>query len=34
MHGTRMLTVAEIRETYGRQLVDLKDEGRWMFLNT
>lgn len=34
MHGTRMLSVSEIREQYGRSLVDLKNEGRWTFLNT
>ena len=34
MHGTRMLTWAEIRQTYGRDLVNLRNEGRWQFLNT
>jgi 5' nucleotidase family len=34
MHGTRMLTWSEIRQTYGRDLVNLRNEGRWQFLNT
>lgn len=34
MHGTRMLGWAELSATYGRELVDLRDEGRWRFLNT
>lgn len=34
MHGTRMLSWSEIHSTYGRQLVNLRDEGRWAFLNT
>jgi 5' nucleotidase family len=34
MHGTRMLSWAEIRRTYGRDLVSLRNEGRWQFLNT
>lgn len=29
-----MLTWAEIRQTYGRDLVNLRNEGRWQFLNT
>ena len=34
MHGTRMLSWNEIRNTYGRELVSLRNEGRWQFLNT
>lgn len=34
MHGTRMLTWQEIREEYGREVVNLRNEGRWVFLNT
>lgn len=34
MHGTRMLTPAEVRESYGRQLVNLRNENRFIFLNT
>lgn len=34
MHGTRMLSWSEIRTTYGRELVNLRNEGRWQFLNT
>lgn len=34
MHGTRMLSWSEIRNTYGRDLVNLRNEGRWQFLNT
>lgn len=34
MHGTRMLSWSEIRELYGREVVHLKNEGRWVFLNT
>jgi 5' nucleotidase family len=34
MHGTRMLSWAEIRQTYGRDLVNLRNESRWQFLNT
>ncbi len=34
MHGTRMLSWQEIREAYGRELVNLRNEGRWVFLNT
>lgn len=33
MHGTRMLSWSEIRNTYGRELVVLKHD-RWQFLNT
>lgn len=29
-----MMNTGEIREVYGRELVNLKNEGRWCFLNT
>lgn len=34
MHGTHMMSPGEIHEVYGRELVNLKNEGRWSFLNT
>jgi len=34
MHGTRLLSWSELRETYGRELVNLRNEGRYGFLNT
>ncbi|KAL6763622.1 putative cytosolic purine 5-nucleotidase [Haematococcus lacustris] len=37
MHGTRMLSWQAIREEYGRcgrEVVNLRNEGRWVFLNT
>eukprot|EP00898_Chlorokybus_atmophyticus_P002924 jgi/Chlat1/3632/Chrsp237S03610 len=34
MHGTHMLSHRSISEVYGRELVDLRNEGRWLFLNT
>ncbi|XP_042055138.1 5'-nucleotidase domain-containing protein 4-like isoform X1 [Salvia splendens] len=34
MHGTRMLSTQKVSEIYGRELVDLRKEGRWEFLNT
>lgn len=34
MHGTRMLSWADIHSTYGRELVTLRNEGRFEFLNT
>jgi hypothetical protein len=34
MHGTRLLSWSELRETYGRELVNLRNEGRYSFLNT
>ena len=34
MHGTRMMSAAEVRFAYGRDLVNLKEESRWVFLNT
>lgn len=29
-----MLSWSEIRELYGREVVNLRNEGRWVFLNT
>ncbi|KAL9390638.1 hypothetical protein Peur_019243 [Populus x canadensis] len=34
MHGTRMLSTQDVSEMYGRELVDLRKENRWVFLNT
>lgn len=34
MHGTRMMSWQEIRQFYGREVVNLRHEGRWVFLNT
>lgn len=34
MHGTKMLSNRAISEMYGRELVDLRNESRWEFLNT
>ncbi|KAL3321512.1 hypothetical protein AABB24_039238 [Solanum stoloniferum] len=34
MHGTRMLSTREVSEIYGRELVDLRKENKWEFLNT
>ncbi|KAL0381975.1 UNVERIFIED_CONTAM: 5'-nucleotidase domain-containing protein 3 [Sesamum calycinum] len=34
MHGTRMLSTQRVSEMYGRELVDLRKESRWEFLNT
>ncbi|XP_057729100.1 uncharacterized protein LOC130944673 [Arachis stenosperma] len=34
MHGTRMLSTRAVSEMYGRELVDLRKENRWEFLNT
>jgi hypothetical protein len=34
MHGTAMMGWQEIREAYGREVVNLRNEGRWVFLNT
>ncbi|OWM67376.1 hypothetical protein CDL15_Pgr000828 [Punica granatum] len=34
MHGTRMLSTRAVSEIYGRELVDLRKETRWEFLNT
>jgi HAD superfamily 5'-nucleotidase-like hydrolase len=34
MHGTARMSAAEVRTRYGRELVNLKDEERWVFLNT
>ncbi|XP_020538714.1 5'-nucleotidase domain-containing protein 4 isoform X2 [Jatropha curcas] len=34
MHGTKMLSTQAVSEMYGRELVDLRKENRWVFLNT
>ncbi|KAL6343770.1 hypothetical protein AAG906_027540 [Vitis piasezkii] len=34
MHGTTMLSTRAVTEMYGRELVDLRNESRWVFLNT
>ncbi|XP_030539967.2 5'-nucleotidase domain-containing protein 4 [Rhodamnia argentea] len=34
MHGTRMLSTRAVSEIYGRELVDLRKESQWEFLNT
>ncbi|XP_051126621.1 uncharacterized protein LOC127248364 [Andrographis paniculata] len=34
MHGTNMLSTQKVSEMYGRELVDLREESRWEFLNT
>ncbi|XP_038986589.1 cytosolic purine 5'-nucleotidase isoform X2 [Phoenix dactylifera] len=34
MHGTKMLSTRAVSEIYGRELVDLRNEGQWEFLNT
>ncbi len=34
MHGTHMMSTGEIPEVYGRELVNLRNESRWTFLNT
>ncbi|KAG0496490.1 hypothetical protein HPP92_001181 [Vanilla planifolia] len=34
MHGTKMLSTRAVSESYGRELVDLRKESRWEFLNT
>ncbi|PUZ57503.1 hypothetical protein GQ55_5G437200 [Panicum hallii var. hallii] len=34
MHGTQMLSTPFVSEIYGRELVDLRKESRWEFLNT
>lgn len=34
MHGTKMLSNRAISRLYGRELVDLRNERRWEFLNT
>ncbi|XP_058076674.1 uncharacterized protein LOC131225207 [Magnolia sinica] len=34
MHGTKMLSTRSVSEMYGRELVDLRKESRWEFLNT
>ncbi|WCJ23198.1 HAD-superfamily hydrolase subfamily IG 5'-nucleotidase [Euphorbia peplus] len=34
MHGTKMLSTQALSEVYGRELVDLRKESQWEFLNT
>ncbi|RID59750.1 hypothetical protein BRARA_F02961 [Brassica rapa] len=34
MHGTNMLSNKAVSEIYGRELVDLRNQSRWEFLNT
>ncbi|KAF3332907.1 5'-nucleotidase domain-containing protein 4 isoform X1 [Carex littledalei] len=34
MHGTKMLSTQAVSEIYGRELVDLRKQSRWEFLNT
>ncbi|KAK1407816.1 hypothetical protein QVD17_39443 [Tagetes erecta] len=34
MHGTTLLSTRAVSEIYGRELVDLRKESRWEFLNT
>ncbi|TYJ45602.1 hypothetical protein E1A91_A02G068200v1 [Gossypium mustelinum] len=34
MHGTKMLSTRAVSEMYGRELVDLRKESQWEFLNT
>ena len=34
MHGTRIMSWGEVRQVYGRELVNLRSEGRYVFLNT
>ncbi|XP_076941158.1 uncharacterized protein LOC143610612 isoform X2 [Bidens hawaiensis] len=34
MHGTKLLPTRAVSEIYGRELVDLRIESRWEFLNT
>ncbi|KAE8734212.1 HAD-superfamily hydrolase isoform 3 [Hibiscus syriacus] len=34
MHGTKMLSTQAVSEIYGRELVDLRKESQWEFLNT
>jgi hypothetical protein len=34
MHGTHMMSWQELRESYGRDLVSLRNEARFNFLNT
>ncbi|XP_039129348.1 cytosolic purine 5'-nucleotidase [Dioscorea cayenensis subsp. rotundata] len=34
MHGTQMLSTPAVSEIYGRELVDLRNDSRWEFLNT
>ncbi|XP_075476411.1 uncharacterized protein LOC142517833 [Primulina tabacum] len=34
MHGTKMLSTQTVSEMYGRELVDLRKQSQWEFLNT
>ncbi|CAN6858378.1 unnamed protein product, partial [Brassica oleracea] len=34
MHGTEMLSNKAVSDIYGRELVDLRNQSRWEFLNT
>ncbi|KAK9080074.1 hypothetical protein SSX86_001749 [Deinandra increscens subsp. villosa] len=34
MHGTKLLSTQAVSEIYGRELVDLRKESKWEFLNT
>ncbi|KAI3993269.1 hypothetical protein MKX01_010012 [Papaver californicum] len=34
MHGTKRLSTRSVSEIYGRELVDLRNESKWEFLNT
>ncbi|XP_059450053.1 uncharacterized protein LOC132181025 [Corylus avellana] len=34
MHGTKMLSTRAVSEMYGRELVDLRKESQWEFMNT
>lgn len=34
MHGLKKLTPSEFTSLYGREMVDLRDEARWVFINT
>lgn len=34
MHGTRIMSWGEVRQVYGRELINLRHESRFVFLNT
>lgn len=34
MHGSTMMSWQQLRESYGRELVNLRNETRYYFLNT
>ena len=34
MHGTRIMSWGEVRQVYGRELINLRQENRFVFLNT